>query len=207
MMRRRAWLLSIGLLMCIEVNSALAGSHLWRFNEVFSNASGTVQFVELKESIGAMSETFVIGKWVLSDATGKQFVFPENLTPPTSHKHLLLATAGFAALPGAPTPDYIVPDSFFSTGPDTVRYWTYSAAIMSWGAGELPTDGVLSLSIDGTTGTNSPTNYAGETGSVVAGAPVPATSTWGLLVFALVVAAAGMASVIDRHTQRPASSS
>jgi len=28
------------------VTPALAGSHMWRFNEVFSDASGTIQFIE-----------------------------------------------------------------------------------------------------------------------------------------------------------------
>lgn len=85
---------------------AQAGSHLWRFNEIFSNTDGTIQFIELHECCGSNAEVNLSGKWVLSDATGNQFFFPENLIPPTA-KHLLLATAGFAALPGAPTPDYL----------------------------------------------------------------------------------------------------
>jgi len=198
-MARSAFLM--GLFVGAAANVATAGSHLWRFNEAFSNADGTIQFVELKESMGADTEIYLSGKYVESDATGKQYFFPENLIPPTGNKYLLLATAGFAALPGAPTPDYIVPDGFFSVGADTLRYWIYSGATMTWANGELPTDGVLSLAIDGTTGTNSPTNYAGVTGSVAVAAPIPATSTWGIIAMALVVLAAATVLLNRRSAQ------
>ncbi|MBT8484606.1 MAG: hypothetical protein HKO59_06020 [Phycisphaerales bacterium] len=144
-----------------------AGSHLWRFNEIFSNADGTIQFVELKECCGAAFETGLFGKWVRSDTTGNQFDFMTTLRPPTSNRHLLLATEAFAALPGAPTPDFIIPEQFFDLTQDELTYWLYSEAFMIFGPGDLPTDGVASLAVDGTTATNSPTNYAGDTGSVV----------------------------------------
>lgn len=189
-MARAKALLMMGLFVCLTANVATAGSHLWRFNEAFSNPDGTIQFVELKESMGADTEIYLSGKYVESDATGKQYVFPADLVPPTGNKYLLLATAGFAALPGAPTPDYIVPDGFFSVGADTLRYWLYSAATMTWANGQLPTDGVSSLAPDGSVDVNSPTNYAGETGSVAVAAPIPAASAWGIVAMALVVVAA-----------------
>ena len=187
----RPFLVLTALLSVTFTTTTMAGSHLWRFNEVFSDASGKIQFVELKESAGASSETLLINKWVESDTTGQQFIFPENLVPPTSNKYLLLATAAFADLPGAPTPAYIVPDGFFSLGGDTLSYWTYPAATMTWLAGEVPTDGILSLNIDGSTSANSPTNYAGETGFVAGSGAVPAASSWGVTVLALVILAAG----------------
>jgi len=145
---------------------AHAASHLWRFNEIFSNADGTIQFVELKECCGATNETFIAGKWVKSDATAAQYNFPVDLTPPTSNKYLLLATSGFAALPGAPTPDFIMQNNFLGMNGDTLRYWLYGDATMTYGPGALPTNGILSLSIGGGTAVNSPTNYAGQSGSV-----------------------------------------
>ena len=150
--------------------TASAGSHLWQINEVFSTADGTIQFIEMKECCGASNEIFLNGKWVLSDTTGTQFDFTANLPPgSTANKHLLLATAGFAALPGAPTPDYIIADGFFSTDHDTLTYWFYAAATLEFGTGDLPTNGIDSLSADGTTGVNSPTNFNDETGSIDAG--------------------------------------
>ncbi|MHC4981277.1 MAG: hypothetical protein ACYTGT_20015 [Planctomycetota bacterium] len=148
---------------CVSLASApaLAGSHLWRFNEVFSNSDGTIQFIELEECCGAANEIALSGKWVRSDSTGNQYNFSANLPAgSTANKHLLLATAGFAALPGAPTPDHIIPDGFFDINGDTLRYWTYPAAVWSFSPGDLPTDGINSLSNDLSTGCNSPTNFA-----------------------------------------------
>ena len=62
----------------------------------------------------------------------------------------------------------------------------------------LPTNGVSSLNRSGTTGVNSPTNYAGQTGSIgpagppAAGFGIPTLSAAGLaaLAFLLLVATA-----------------
>jgi hypothetical protein len=148
---------------------AMAGSHLWIFSEVFSNASGTIQFIEMVECCGAQNETLLQDKWIRSAVAHQEFTFPANLpcTNCTAHKHLLFGTATFAALPGAPTPDYIIPEGslpFFSVGGDTLQYWFYTNA--TWTFGPVPTDGQSSLYRDGTTGCNSPTNFAGQTGTV-----------------------------------------
>ncbi len=162
---------------------ALAGSHLWRINEVFSSADGSVQFIEMKECCGANNETGLSGKWVRSLTTGNQFNFPGNLPCCTANRHLLLATEAFAALPGAPKPDYTISENFFDLDEDTLTYWMYGAATFTFGLGELPTDGTHSLVClagggGGCTATasevNSPTNFAGETGSVEVGPCHPA---------------------------------
>lgn len=154
-------------------SSALAGSHLWRFNEIFSNADGTIQFVELKESMGANNETFIGNKDITSAATGHSFIFPSNLpcSNCTANKHLLLATQSFADLPGAPTPDFIIPEGIlplFATDSDTLTYWTYTLA--TWSYEGVPTDGINSLNhgeSSDTIAVNSPTNFNDESGSVV----------------------------------------
>ncbi len=157
--------MSVGLV-GIAVPRAMAGSHSWRINEVFSNADGTIQFIELKECCGMNNETGLANKWVSSQTTGNIFDFPGNLpcSNCTANQHLLLATAGFAALPGAPTPDYIIPAGFFAINGDTLDYWFYDT--FTFGRGELPTDCINSLHDGGGTGPNSPTNFAGETGSI-----------------------------------------
>lgn len=180
--------------------SALAGSHLWRFNEIFSSADGTVQFIEMHECCGSEFEVNLQAKWVESDTTGKRFVFPSSIDPPTNDKFILLGTAGFAALPGAPTPDFIIPDSFFSLDGDTLRYWQYEPATVSYGPGAVPLDGLKSLSlVGGPTEVNSPTNYAGETGSVDISIPVPTMSAGGLGVLVLLMILAGGMIVTRRH--------
>jgi hypothetical protein len=154
----------------------LAGSHLWRIREVFSNADGSVQFIELYECCGAANEIFLQGKWVRSTATGSQFNFPANLPPnSTANEYLLLATAAFAALPGAPAPDYIIPAGFINVNDDRLTYWMYPEATFDFAPGALPTDGVHSLVCQAngsalcfaySAAVNTPTNFAGQTGSV-----------------------------------------
>lgn len=147
--------------------SAHGGSHLWRFSEVFTNADGTIQFIELKECCGSTGEVFMTGKRVFSEANNNVATFQSNLTGSTAYKYLLLGTAGFAALPGAPAPDLIIPSNFFPVGlANTLQYDVYNEAYMTYAAGALPTDGITSLRIDGSTGMNTPTNFAGQSGTV-----------------------------------------
>ena len=155
----------------------LAGAHTWDVFEIFSNADGTIQFVELREMNGTDGETGVGGGTLTSNAN--VFDIPNNVASPTGFRHILFGTAGFAALfatlPGAPAPDFIIPDQFFSVNGDTLRYTPYD--MISFGAGQLPTDGSLSLNRSGltlVTGTNSPENYAGQTGAIDASPPPPA---------------------------------
>ncbi len=154
---------------------AFASAHTWRINELFSNADGTIQFIEVKECCGSPNEILLGGKDVESTATGNIFVFPANLAlGTTANKHILLATAGFAALPGAPTPDHIIPDNFFDQSADSVTYYVYDT--MTFAAGVYPLDGVSSLQdtpAGFTVGPNSPTNCSGATGSVDAGGGPP----------------------------------
>lgn len=167
-----------------HAGAAAAGQHTWDVNELFSNADGTVQFIELVEPGGLPNEVNLPGNTVSSNS--KNFVVPgAPLTPPTSNKFFLIATPGFAALPGAPTPDAIIPSGsvpFFATGGDTITYGPYDS--LAFVGGELPTDGILSMNRNKTTGTNTPTNYAGTSGSVDASPPIPtpAFPGWASLV-------------------------
>lgn len=172
------------------------GSHLWIVNELYSDPDGTVQFIELWECCGSTIETQMAGKDVFS--LGHSFTFPSNLTGDTSHRYLLLGTTAFAALPGAPTPDHIIPSGFFSTLGDTLRWHVYPNATLTFGPGQLPLDGLHSLNYDGTTGTNSPTNYAGQSGSVQI-ATVPALPLHWLLAL-LASALLGGWLVLRRRT-------
>lgn len=153
---------------------ALAGSHMWRFSEVFSNGSGTVQFIELTCAVSG--ENFVSNHSVTTE--NGIFTFPSTLGGSTANKKLLLATAGFAALPGAPTPDYIIPANFLPINGGTLRYhppgnydtWVY-------GAGVIPVDGVSSVQFTSWQGgneidtytnnqVNNPANFLGGSGSI-----------------------------------------
>jgi len=164
--RARGIVATLGLCL-LATRGAFAGAHTWRVNEVFSNADGTVQFIELRESGGGQFETGVGGHPVTTDANSVTIL--SNVASPTTFKSILFGTAAYDALPNSPTPDYIIPANFIEIGGDTVSYVPYSS--LTFPGGALPTDGLRSLNADLSTGINSPTNYAGQTGSINAAPP------------------------------------
>ena len=153
---------------------ALATFHLWNISEIYSNADGTVQYIELFTTFN--SQQFTIGTRIRASqgASSNDFVFPSNTPSPTGGHHVLLATADFASLPGAVTPDFTLPDGFLFSPDGIVNY--IGANSLTYDC--LPADGTLSLHCDAndgvsctatSVGVNSPTNYAGATGSIDAG--------------------------------------
>ena len=149
--------------------TASAGVHLWKIQEVFSDPSGTIQFVEVCAGPDSSGEWYVGGHSLTSGS--HSYTVTSNVSGNTYNKTILFATAGFAALPGAPTPDHIIADNFFSTSGDTISF----IDSRSFGSGVLPTNGIDSLNFTSggyTTGANSPRNYAEDSGSVNA-APLP----------------------------------
>lgn len=170
--KARICVMAIGLL-SIPVGLAWAGGHTWDINEVFTDSTGTIQFVEIRETGGGANETAVNGHNITSTNPARSYLIPPpGRTPPTSFKTLLFATPAFVGLPGAPTPDYVFPAGsvpFINIvgAANTVSYTPFDA--WTYGAGLLPTDGVHSLTRSLTTPCNSPTNYAGQTGTINVG--------------------------------------
>lgn len=166
-----------------------------RFDELYSSPDGSVQFVELHEAFGFNGENLLTGHPLTSTQGGttRTYTFPSDLpSAVTAAKRMLIATQGFANL-GIVAPDYIVPASFLFPGGGTVNY--AGVDVLTYPA--LPGDGVSSLRRSGTVGTNSPTNLAGQTGSIgppappVAGASgIPALDRSGLAVLSLVLVVA-----------------
>ncbi len=191
--RRWPLTLALGLVASSGGTSAFAASHLWVVNEVFSNADGTIQFIELWECCGSSAEIFIGGKKLTSDVNGSVFVIIGNLAGSTANRHLLFATQSFARLPGAPTPDFIIPDRFFAVEGDKIWYGpveNYDS--FTFERGDLPSDGLNSIHVTDfvsdtfTTDVNSPTNFADQAGSVDVAA-IPVASTWGLIVLSLLL--------------------
>jgi hypothetical protein len=158
------WLTTLSLL---AASAASASFHLWSFEQFYSNADGSVQFVVMSTTFSG--ENFLGGHMLTSNGSGgpKSFTFPNDLPGNTMGKKLLIGTTGFAAL-GVVAPDYTVPNGFFSLTGGSVS-WPFGE-MFSYTA--LPTDGVNSLYRDGSVSPNFATNYAGQTGSVQAAAPV-----------------------------------
>ncbi|MET0441327.1 MAG: hypothetical protein ABW071_05015 [Casimicrobiaceae bacterium] len=156
----------------INASPAVAAFHEWRIDEIYSNASGSVQFIDLKMRIDIGGEQFVGGHSIVvtQGATTHSFVFPTNLPGDSAgaDRHFLIATQGFADL-GIVMPDFIVPDGFLTQPGGTVNYGEGTSIVNYM---SLPTDGTHSLDASGNSVVNSPKNYGGQTGTVT-----PAAST------------------------------
>ncbi|MBX7104874.1 MAG: PEP-CTERM sorting domain-containing protein [Gemmataceae bacterium] len=167
---------------------ARAAFHLWNIAEVYSNSSGTLQFIEFSTSFG--SQQFVSGQSITVDNVGgtltNMFTIPTHLPADSANRRFLVGTAGIQAA-GGPAPDYIIPNGFLFTGGGSINFFGTNSGPYP----ALPVDGTMSLNwLGGTFPTNTPTNFAGLTGTVVV--PEPAS-------FVLVSAAVGSFAVIRRR--------
>lgn len=154
--------------------SARATFHLWEIGEVYSNADGTVQYVELFTTFSSQNQVGsqeIVATW---NGGSNTFTFPGDLpTGSTADKRLLVATPGFSSLEGAVSADFTFPAApFFDPAGGTLTINFVGADTVTFSSASLPTDGTNALyfTAAGTqsTGTNSPTNFAGANGSLVA---------------------------------------
>ena len=186
---RRSILLSIALGLVAVASPAIAGIHTWDVAEVFSNADGTIQFVELVDN-GTTGGEINVGNASITSSLGTVTWANGTVTPPTNGRRYLIATPAFAALPGAPTPDVVVPPAnvpMFDIAGDTVSFGSVDS--MTFPA--VPTDGLQSIDDATGVGQNSPENYAGQTGSVNANPAPPAVPLSSPLVVLFILAACG----------------
>ena len=175
-------LASIAATLLLAVGTARAEYHTFQIEQIFTNADGSVQFVVMHEMYGQDGENLWNGNPLVSaqGMTSKTFTFNKNLpggmaggyygmgTPsPTANKRVLIATQGFAAL-NLVTPDFVVPNGFIPMGGGTLNY----SGVDAVNFGPLPTDGVTAINRSGTKIQNLATNFAGQSASVAAAAPV-----------------------------------
>jgi len=164
-------------LLALAARPVFAGAHTWDVNEAFTTADGKIWFIELREANGTPGETGV-GNQIVS-STLAQFAIcinpPTtcNVVSPTSNKQLLFGNPAYvelAAAQGAPPPNQVVNTvGFYNVAGETLRYGPYD----TWITPAIPTDGVNSQNRLIGVVANSPTNYAGATGSIDASSPSP----------------------------------
>lgn len=155
---------------------AQAAFHLFRIDQVFSNADGTIQYVVMRESTGSNGENFWQGN-PLSTTGGaggpQQIRFPSNLpSGDTASRSVLIATSGFAAL-NLVTPDYTIPAGFIPIGGGTLNY----AGVDQIALPALPTDGATAIDHNGAHVAATATNFAGVSAMVNIGAAPPPAMT------------------------------
>ena len=158
---------------------ANATFHLWYVNEVYSNADGSIQFIEMKAA--ASGQQFIKDHTIRSTSGGTthSYTFPRDLPGDSAegtgdpgygyggygmdmvYKSFLIATEGFAAL-NSVTPDFVVPNGFLFPAGGTI---VFGEGADTFSHGPLPTDN-HSFTRDRTIVTPSPTNFAGVVGTV-----------------------------------------
>lgn len=186
---------------------AAAGSHLWRFSEFYSSPDKQIQFIEMQEIGGSDDETRIASHWYATNSYNQDHseLLGSALPFGTAHKKFLVGTESYAALPGVPTPDYVLPDGIIEPSGDTIVWWFYQTLEIP--SDTMPSDGSTSLHLIDpatpqmgfVTGPNSPTNFAGETGTVTLATPLPATADpWLLAGLALCVLGAGALALRTR---------
>ena len=145
----------------LAVLPASATFHLWTINEIYSNADGTVQFIELTALAGG--QEFTSGHPLIASSGGVRHTYnvTSDLPGDSAGRRFLFGTVGFAAL-NIVQPDYIIPNNFIFPGGGSINW----ADADIWNYGALPTDGELSLNRSGVTGANSPANFAGMQGHI-----------------------------------------
>jgi MYXO-CTERM domain-containing protein len=153
-----------------------ASFHLWKIKEVYSNADGSIQFIEMFDANSG--ENMTGGKQLSanSDGTVRTFTLTNLSSSATMNKHLLLATPGFAALPGAVTPDFVLPcGPFFDPSASSITISFAGVDSITFTGASLPTSGTNSLTDSNlgagnaqslSSGASSPTNFAGAAGAM-----------------------------------------
>jgi hypothetical protein len=174
----------------LAAGPAQASFDLWLVSEVYSNADGSVQFVEF--STAADGQQFLINQQLQALTEGFPetiYTFPTSLVvgsgESTADRHFLFASPGFESVAGI-APDYewtgIYP--FIHLGLNDLITLLGADSI---GLANLPTDGAHSLLGDeATIAVPTPTNFAGETGTL----PEAGTSALGVVASACLAALA-----------------
>ena len=120
--------------------------HLYQITEIFSNADGTEQFIELTTTVANQDQLSGHTLTVTLNSVVHTFTFPGNLPSSlTANTKVLLATQSFVT-GGHITPDYIIPNGFLFTAGGTLNFGEGSSVVVY---AALPTNGTQSVNASG----------------------------------------------------------
>lgn len=156
--------------------TAGASFHLYKIEQIYSDASGNVQYVMFAtpDTPFAAGQQFLTTHQVVAanSSNNDTYTFmsdlPATMAHTTQSTKFLVATQSFANL-GLVIPDYIVPDKFLFIPDGNITY--VFADFVSYSA--LPTDGIHAIDRTGNVVVASPTNFAGNTSGVNVPPPTP----------------------------------
>jgi len=126
------------ILTALVATLAAAQSSTFRIGQVFSDMTGSIQFIELVESAGLDGQHRLAGLTLTSTHNGivKRFTIAGDLpTDRTAHRSIIVSVGDSLYLPGLPT------FSNDSPGPPTITYNAYDADIPGLPARFIGTDG------------------------------------------------------------------
>jgi hypothetical protein len=174
--------------------------HEWQIVEVFSSADRQVQFVEFSTASGL--QNFVDDHQVQFRAGASllnTYTFLANLPlQSTENRRFVIGTPDFEAAAGI-APDFLMDAGFFdpATLDSVVLVGGAPGTTLSFEAGSVPTDGVQSYHRGTGAAPNTPTNFAGQQGSI--DLPEPGAGWLGL---GAAVALAALAAWAARRATR-----
>lgn len=166
-MRNTKTTIAVALFIALLTRPAFADFHLWVINEVFSDADGTVQFIELTTTAGGQ-DALSGHSLVSTDANQNQktFDFLTDLSGTTTNGSVLIATEGFTTLTGL-TADYIIEDNFLPITGGSLDF-AEGTSLFDYTQPVLPLNGEQSIDADAQPQTATPTNFSGMSAMVTA---------------------------------------
>ena len=151
----------------------------WQLEQLYSNQTGDIEFIVVKEFQNRNGQQGLAGSTFASlfsaashgHASGDvtTFLVPKDLpSDQTAGRRFLIARQGFADL-GIVTPDYVFPNRFMASAAGTLSLYRTTAQPYDFVTYPgLPQDGLNAIYRDGTTRPNAAINFAGQSGTVPA---------------------------------------
>jgi hypothetical protein len=158
----------------------------WQLDQLYSNQTGDIEFIVVKEYQNRNDQQTLSGSQFASlfsaashgHASGDvtTYLVPNDLASnQTAGKRFLISSQGFADL-GIITPDYVFPNKFMASAAGTLSLYKQTSQpfdLITYPG--LPQDGVNAIYRDGGTRQNMAINFAGQTATVPgtpAGSPI-----------------------------------
>jgi uncharacterized protein (TIGR03382 family) len=158
--------------LALSTGRADAAFHLWTINEVYTNADGSIQYIELTTTSSGQ-EFLATHTLVANDgAATRTFTFATNVGSGTAGKTIVIATPGFARLSGSVTPDFTLPCGplFNPSATSITLNFAEGSDVVTIAGANVPKDGDNALLRSNPTSfisaSNTPKNYAGTSGHV-----------------------------------------
>ena len=165
--------LATSVLVATIPNVGRAAQHAYHLTEVYTNADGSIQFIELVAEGGG--QTQIAGRSVAASqgTTTHSFPFTNHLPSVIAGRKLLLATQGYADVALAqslPAPDVILPNQFipFQGVEDiTIDFLPEDTRTgpVTFPAANLPTDGSLAMLPEANPSSGLPPNQVAPPGT------------------------------------------